>query len=243
MILIPAIDIRGGRVVRLTRGDFAKEKVYSDSPEAVALKWQREGAKMIHVVDLDGAATGRRKNLGSLKNICQAVRVPIQFGGGLRSVQAIEEVFSVGVSRAVIGTKVFDLKMLKQLVKKFSDRIVVSLDVRGDALQIGGWKSQVKLMKIDSLCKELEKLGVQNAIYTDVVRDGTLSGPNFEKTEHLLETTGLKIVVAGGISDLKDLKKLKALKHPNLFGVIIGKALYEKRFELPEALALVNGKS
>lgn len=243
MILIPAVDIKGGRVVRLTRGDFAKETVYSDSPEAVALKWEQEGAKMIHVVDLDGAASGRRKNLGSLKNICRAIKVPIQFGGGLRSIQAIDEVFSLGVSRAVIGTKVFDLKMLKQLVKKFGNKIVVSLDVRGDALQIGGWKSQVKLMKIDSLCKELEKLGVQNAIFTDVARDGTLLGPNFEKTEHLLKTTNLKIVVAGGISELKDLNKLKAMKYPNLFGVIIGKALYEKRFELPEALALVSEKA
>ena len=243
MKIIPAVDIRDGRVVRLTRGDFTREKVYSEAPEEVVLKWQREGAKMIHVVDLDGALTGRRKNLGSLKNICAVSKVPIQFGGGLRSFHAVEDIFYTGVARAVLGTKALDLKLLKQLVKKFGERIVVGLDVRAGHIQIHGWRKQVHVVQLESFCGEIESIGVRHLVFTDVSRDGTLLGVNIESLEKLLRSTKLNVIVSGGVSKLSDIKMLKLLRYNNLWGVIIGKALYENRFTLPEAIAAGEKKS
>ena len=241
MKILPAIDLREGQVVRLTRGDFSRQKIYSHVPEQVALKWQRDGASMLHVVDLDGALSGRRKNLGSLKNICSAVRIPIQFGGGLRSVASVADVFRTGVQRAVIGTKALDFKMLKRLVKRFGERIVVGIDVRDGDIQIHGWKKRVKLVKLDSFCKEIEAIGVRHVVYTDVSRDGTLLGPNIAGLKHILKSAKINIIASGGISSLDDLTSLKSLKYPNLWGVIVGKALYENKFTLPEALKLLKG--
>ena len=240
--IIPAVDLRGGRVVRLTRGDFSREKVYSDAPEEVVRKWQDEGAELIHVVDLDGALSGRRKNLGSLKNICAVAKVPIQFGGGLRSVRAVEEVFCTGVRRAVIGTKALDFKLLKQLIKRFADRIVVGLDIRNENIQIHGWSKQIHVVKPESFCAEIERLGVQHVVFTDVSRDGTLLGLNTNLLTKLFTGIKIQVIVSGGIASLDDLKALKKIheKLPNLEGVIVGKALYEKRFTLPEAIQLMK---
>ena len=236
--IIPAIDLHNGQVVRLTRGDFAQEKVYSNAPEQVALKWQEGGAELIHVVDLDGALAGKRKNLGSLKNICAVTKTPIQFGGGLRTLRAVEEIFSVGVSRAVIGTKALDLKLLKQLIKHFGDRIVVGLDVRDSQIQINGWIKQIRIVKPDSLCAEIDKLGVRHVVYTDVSRDGTLLGPNTDGLIDLFGKTGINVIVSGGVSSIADLVAICKLKEKlsNIYGVIVGKALYEQRFTLPEAI-------
>ncbi len=238
--IIPAVDLKDGKVVRLTRGDFSREKIYSEAPEDVVQKWQKEGAKLIHVVDLDGALTGRRKNLGSLKNICAVAKVPIQFGGGLRTLQSVEEIFAAGISRAVIGTKALDLKLLKQLVKKFTDRIVVGLDVRHNILQIQGWRKQVKVVELDSFCKEIERIGIQHVVHTDVLRDGTLLGPNVQALEKICGATEMNVIASGGVSKLDDLRTLSAMPHSNLWGIIIGKALYEKRFSLPEAIRAVK---
>jgi len=205
------------------------------------MKWQQSGARLIHVVDLDGALAGRRRNLGSLKNICTATKVPIQFGGGLRNLAAVEDVLRVGVERAVIGTKALDLKLLKQLVKRFGSRIVVGLDVRDDNIQIHGWKKQIKLLKLDSFCKEIERVGVKHIVITDVSRDGTLMGPNIVLLKKLCRLTKMNVIASGGISSLHDLKRLKALQLENLWGIIIGKALYEQRFELTEAIQVTNG--
>ena len=242
MIIIPAIDLRDGRVVRLTRGDFNKETVYSDVPEQVALKWATEGAKLIHVVDLDGALSGRRKNLGSLKNICKISKTPIEFGGGLRTLNAVEDVVSAGISRAVIGTKALDLKLLTQLVKKFGEKIVVGLDVKNGHIQVHGWKKQIKVVELDSFCKEIERIGVKHVVFTDVTRDGTLAGPNIKSLVDILKKSKMNFVLSGGISSLDDLEKVKKLPYDNLYGIIIGKALYEKKFTLPEAISLVEGR-
>ncbi|PIQ87275.1 MAG: 1-(5-phosphoribosyl)-5-[(5-phosphoribosylamino)methylideneamino]imidazole-4-carboxamide isomerase [Candidatus Omnitrophica bacterium CG11_big_fil_rev_8_21_14_0_20_45_26] len=243
MIIIPAIDLKDGKVVRLTRGDFAQEKVYSQAPEQVAMKWQQDGAEMIHVVDLDGALAGKRKNLGSLKNICQAVKAPIQFGGGLRSVQAVADVFQTGVSRAVIGTKALDLKMLTQLINRFGDKIVVGIDIKNGIIQIQGWLKQVKLIKLESFCKEIERIGVKHIVLTDVSRDGTLMGPNVTELKNICTKTSMNVIASGGISTLKDFKFLKALECSNLWGVIVGKALYEQRFTLQEAIQAIQSDS
>lgn len=236
MRIIPAVDIKEGRVVRLTRGDFSNEKVYSQAPEEVVQKWQNEGATLIHVVDLDGALAGRRKNLGSLKNICSVCKVPIQFGGGLRSLESVAEILRVGISRAVIGTKALDFKLLKQFISRFGDRIVVGLDVRNGNIQTHGWSKQVSLVKLESFCSEIEKIGARHMVFTDVSRDGTLLGPNIQQLEQVLRLTGMNVIVSGGISTLEDIRQLKALPYPNLWGVIVGKALYEGRFTLPEAI-------
>ncbi len=242
MIIIPAIDLRDGRVVRLTRGDFSREKVYSSAPEAVVLKWQKEGAQMIHVVDLDGALTGKRKNIGSLKNICAVSKVPIQFGGGLRTVEAVKEVLKVGVARAVIGTKALDLKLLKQFLTKFGpERIVVGLDVRNGNIQTHGWKKQIRFMKVGSFCTEIEKIGVKNIVFTDVSRDGTLLGANIEEFQTFLAGTQMNVIVSGGIATLNDIKALRRLRMEHLSGIIVGKALYESRFTLKAGMEAANG--
>ena len=242
LTIIPAIDLRGGKVVRLTRGDFSRETVYSNAPEAVAQKWQIDGARLIHVVDLDGALTGRRKNLGSLKNICSATKAEIQFGGGLRTLKAVEEVFATGVSRAVIGSKALDLKLLKQLVKNFGNRIVVGLDVRNGQIQIHGWSKAVQIVKPESFCAEIEKLGVRHVVFTDVSRDGTLLGPNTDGLTRFFGKTEINVIVSGGVSSIDDLIAINKLKEklPNIYGVIVGKALYEQRFTLPEAIRAIQ---
>lgn len=240
MEIIPAVDLRGGKVVRLIRGDFGREKTYSEAPEDVVLKWQLKGASLVHVVDLDGALTGRRKNIGSLKNICRVAKVPIQFGGGLRSIQAVEEVLRLGVSRVVLGTKAMDLKLLKELIKRFHQKIAVGLDLRDGRIQVDGWKKQIHLVTPDSFCHEIERIGVQWLIFTDVSRDGTLLGPNMEGLQAILKMTSMNVIASGGISSLDDLKRLKSLFHPNFFGVIVGKALYEKCFELTDAIRLAK---
>ncbi len=244
MLIIPAIDLHNGEVVRLTKGVFGSEVVYSKSPADVMEKWQREGARLVHVVDLDGAKAGVRKNLGSLKNILTvAKKAKIQFGGGLRNFKAVEEILKAGVWRAVVGTKAFDTDLLKQLVSKFKERIAVGIDVKDGLIQTHGWQSHDKTMSIQMFCDQLEKMGVTTIICTDVSRDGTLSGANLQFLNELLDSTSMNIILSGGVSDLSDIKKLAKVKAKNFEGVIVGKALYEKRFSLTAALSELEGVS
>lgn len=240
MLIIPAIDLREGVVVRLTQGVFGSETVYSQSPADVMDKWQKDGAELVHVVDLDGAKDGVRRNLGSLKNILTVARVKVQFGGGLRSFEAVKEILQAGVWRAVVGTKAFDFDLLKKLVQSFKERIAVGIDVKDGAIQTHGWQAQDRSISIQDFCKRLEHIGVTTIICTDVSRDGTLAGANLDFLNHLLNTTSLNIVLSGGVSDLSDIKKIARIKSKNFEGVIVGKALYEKRFSLPEAIQQLN---
>jgi phosphoribosylformimino-5-aminoimidazole carboxamide ribotide isomerase len=236
MLIIPAVDLRNGRVVRLTQGVFENETVYSAAPEEVVLKWQVEGAKMIHVVDLDGALHGHRRNLGSLKNILSVSTIPVQFGGGLRTYEAIEEVLAVGVSRAVIGTKALDLDFVKRLIKHFHNQIVVSLDVRDNIIQTHGWQIGEIDYSLGTLLKSLEDAGVKNLICTDISRDGMLNGPNIDLLNYLLQNTKMDVIFSGGISDISHLAELAEIKSNHFKGAIVGKALYEKKFSLHEAI-------
>jgi phosphoribosylformimino-5-aminoimidazole carboxamide ribotide isomerase len=235
MLVIPAIDLRNGTVVRLTQGAFDAETVYSQSPADVMLKWQKEGAKLVHVVDLDGAREGIRKNLGSLKNILAVAKVPIQFGGGLRTFEAVTDVLRVGVRRAVIGTKALDTELLNRLLRAFGERIAVSLDIRGGIIQTEGWQTPNKT-EPETFCKQLGSIGVRTVIITDVARDGTLQGPNMSLLKKLLKMTKINWIASGGISRLVDLQNLADLKAKNLVGVIIGKALYEQKINLNDAV-------
>jgi len=238
MLIIPAIDLRGGRVVRLFQGKFNQEKVYSSDPVKVAKHWARQGAKFLHIVDLDGASSGEPKNLEVLKEIVTQVDLPVEFGGGVRSMETISRLLALGVQRVILGTKAAaDEEFLKKARKKFGEKIIVSIDAKNGKVLTQGWNRKVAKTTLD-FAKDLKKIGFKQIIYTDISKDGTLAGPNIPGIKELLKLTGLKIIASGGVSDLKDLVKLKQLKKQGLFGVIIGKALYEGRFTLVEALKL-----
>lgn len=240
MLIIPAIDLHTGKVVRLTKGAFEAKTVYSGAPADVMQKWQKEGAKLVHVVDLDGAVQGSRQNLGSLKNILAVAKIPIQFGGGLRSYESIAEILSSGVWRAIVGTKAFDTDLIKKLVRDFKERIAIGVDVREGVIQTQGWLASERGIPLENFFRHLEDLGIKTVIYTDVSRDGTMKGLDIKALEKLLHSTKMNVVVSGGVSSLKDLKQLLAIRAKNLEGAIIGKALYERKINLREALKLVT---
>jgi len=237
MLIIPAIDLKGGMVVRLTQGAFDAQTVYSQAPADVMLKWQKEGARLVHVVDLDGAREGVRKNLGSLKNILAVAKIPIQFGGGLRTFEAVQDVLKVGVRRVVIGTKAFDTQLLKRLVQAFGDRVAVGLDIRNGVIQTEGWQSGDKSLTPEKFCEQLEAIGVRTIVVTDVTRDGMMQGPNVELLKKLLKTAKINLIASGGIASTLDFQNLVNLKAKNLIGVIVGKAFYEQKIKLNEVIA------
>jgi phosphoribosylformimino-5-aminoimidazole carboxamide ribotide isomerase len=238
MLIIPAIDLRSGKVVRLFQGKFNREKVYSDNPVKVAKHWARQGAKLLHIVDLDGASSGRSKNLDVLKKIITEAGIPVEFGGGLRSIEAIADLLNLGAQRVVLGTKaVGDAEFLRKAWKKFGGRIIVSIDARGDLVLTQGWTKQASKTVVD-FAKELKNIGFKQLIYTDISKDGTLAGPNILGIRDLLKATGLKVIASGGVSSLKDLRRLNKLESQGLIGVIIGKALYEGKLVLSRALKL-----
>ncbi|MFA5145296.1 MAG: 1-(5-phosphoribosyl)-5-[(5-phosphoribosylamino)methylideneamino]imidazole-4-carboxamide isomerase [Candidatus Omnitrophota bacterium] len=237
MLIIPAIDLKDGCVVRYVQGRLDK-KIYSRDPLKTARHWLKAGAKLIHVVDLDGAFLGVPKNLDKVKEIAGNVDVPIQFGGGVRSLEAIKELLDSGVWRVVLGTKaVLDKAFLKKAFLKFADKIIVSLDAKENVLSIKGWQKSYKEMDVLTFAAMLKDMGFGQLIYTDTLKDGTLSGPNIKAVKNLLKETGLKLIASGGISSLEDICKLKKLEKQGLTGIITGKALYEGRFTLGEAQA------
>jgi len=238
MLIIPAIDLRGGKVVRLFQGKFNQERIYSSDPVKTAKHWVRQGAKFLHVVDLDGARSGNPKNLAALKKIISGVCVPIEFGGGVRRIDTITKLLSMGVQRVVLGTKAAsDAVFLKKARKIFGEKIIVSIDARSDKVLTHGWNRNTVKTTL-TFAKELKKIGFKQLIYTDISKDGTLSGPNILGIKKLLKETGLNVIASGGVADLKDLVNLGKLKKQGIVGVIIGKALYEGKFTLTEALKI-----
>lgn len=241
MLIIPAVDIMDGKVVRLYRGDFKKQTVYSDNPRKIAKDWQRQGARFLHLVDLDGALMGECKNLELVIDIAKSLKIPVEFSGGLRKLDLIERALKNGINRVVVGTRALDFAFLKKAVKKFKERICVSIDQRKAGLATSGWTKTKSVNPLD-LIKQLENLGVSSIIYTDILRDGTLKGPNLKGASDILKATDISLIASGGISCLDDLRKLKSLSicGRRLAGVIIGKALYEKRFTLKDALKIAR---
>ncbi|MEK6715109.1 MAG: 1-(5-phosphoribosyl)-5-[(5-phosphoribosylamino)methylideneamino]imidazole-4-carboxamide isomerase [Candidatus Omnitrophota bacterium] len=238
MLIIPAVDIKEGKVVRLWQGDFDKVSVYADKPETIALEWQRQGARFLHIVDLDGACSGKLQNLAVIKKIAKTVKVPFEIGGGIRSLTTIKQLINLGVERIVLGTKVLqDKNFLKEAIVKFKGKIIVSIDARENKVASRGW---LEVGNIDAMdfARELKQLGLETIIYTDIKRDGTLTGPNFKAIEEMVSESDLKVIASGGVSSLKDLKELKKLEKRGLIGVIVGKALYENKFTLREALKI-----
>lgn len=238
MLIIPAIDIKDGCVVRFTQGRLNK-KVYSYDPLRTAKHWVKQGAQFLHIVDLDGASTGVPKNLDIVKKIVKSVDVAIQFGGGVRDIETIKSLLILGLQRVVLGTKAVQNKnFLKQALKIFKNKIIVSVDAKANNLLIKGWQDTFKSADLIDFVNMLKGMGFKEMIYTDTLKDGTLSGPNIKVTKMLLKKTGMKIIASGGISSLDDIYRLKLLEDYGLSGIIIGKALYEGRFTLPQALKL-----
>ncbi|MCG2713691.1 MAG: 1-(5-phosphoribosyl)-5-[(5-phosphoribosylamino)methylideneamino]imidazole-4-carboxamide isomerase [Candidatus Omnitrophica bacterium] len=240
MLIIPAIDLRNGLVVRLFQGKFNSEKVYSRDPLKVAKHWAKQGAQFLHIVDLDGASSGTIKNLSVIKEIVHKVGVPLEFGGGVRSMETISELLNLGIQRVVLGTRAAnDAQFLKKAWKKFGEKIIVSIDVLKTKVLTQGWNSSASKTILD-FTKELKEVGFKQLIYTDISRDGALSGPNISGIKELLKATGLNVIASGGVSNLEDLLKLKKLEKKGVVAAIVGKALYEGKFTLVEALKIMN---
>lgn len=233
MKIFPAIDIKDNKCVRLTQGDFNKSKIYGDDPYEVALTWEKEGAEFIHLVDLNGASDDEFTNKDIIKKIIKKIEIPIQVGGGIRSKERIRELLEIGVNRVILGTVAIEQKdLVKELINKYGEKISVSIDAKNGKVATRGWKFISEVDSI-SLCKELEKMGVQNIIYTDISRDGMLTGPNFDIYKEILKNTKVNLIASGGISSLEDIKILKEI---GVYGAIIGKALYERKVDLKEVI-------
>ena len=237
MELYPAIDLRGGRCVRLLQGQFDAETVYSDDPVQVALRWQAEGARWLHIVDLDGAREGTPRQLDILDRIVDAVRIPVQFGGGLRYEQAVRKAFEAGAERVVLGSiAIIAPEFAQRMCADWGERIALGVDVRHGKVAVHGWQEQTEIDALE-LIREMVQRGARRVIVTDISRDGTLQGPNLELMAALVRDAGVPIIASGGVSTLDD---LLALKEAGVQGAIIGKALYTGDISLPEALEKVG---
>jgi len=235
--LWPAVDIRGGRAVRLTHGDFDAETVYHDDPLAAARAWVQSGARRLHVVDLDGARSGAPAALGHLERIAAEAGVPVQYGGGLRSADAVAAALAAGADRVLVGTAALrDVEFLDAIVAAHGPRVVVSVDVRGGRLATAGW-TEVSDMPAADAFRHLGARGVASFVYTDADRDGALGGPSLDDVRAVAAAARGSFAYAGGIGDLEHLRALRELRQVNLSGVIVGKALYERRFTIAEAHA------
>jgi phosphoribosylformimino-5-aminoimidazole carboxamide ribotide isomerase len=241
MILYPAIDILGGSAVRLTKGDFAAKKVYDEDPLSAARGWVEAGARWLHVVDLDGAKAGRPANIEHLRRIAGELDVAVQYGGGLRSLEAIERALAAGARRAILGTAAFtDGELLDAALERWPGRIVVSVDVRGGNVTTAGWTEGTELTS-EAVIASLHERGARELVFTNVDRDGMLEGPDLEEVDRVAGAVRGRMIYSGGIGRLADLEGLAALGRASLDGVIVGKALYEGRFTVPEALAALAG--
>ena len=236
MIIFPAIDIKDNKCVRLTQGDFDKVNIYSEDPYLMAKKWVECGAKFIHVVNLNGSRDEVGINDETLEKIATSVDIPIQVGGGIRDEKRVKELLDLGINRVIVGTMAIENKnLLKELINKYGqEKIVVSIDARNKKVATHGWE---KLSDIDyvDLCKELEQIGVKTIVYTDISKDGMLKGPNFDIYKELSQKTSLDIIASGGVTSIDDIKKLRDM---NMYGAIIGKALYDKKLDLKEVIDL-----
>jgi phosphoribosylformimino-5-aminoimidazole carboxamide ribotide isomerase len=241
MILLPAIDIRDGKAVRLARGDFDAETVYDADPLEAAQRWVADGARALHVVDLDGARSGAPVNLKHVKRIAQECDVPVQVGGGLRSVEAVRDALATGATRVVLGTAAYrDVDLLDEVLAEHGDRVIVSIDARDGKLATSGWTEQTEIPAA-SVIERLGHRGVRRFVYSSIERDGMLEGPDLDAVASIAEAVRGSFVYSGGISSLDDQRALASLRHVNLTGVIVGRALYEQRFGVADALGALAG--
>lgn len=233
MFVIPAIDLKDGKCVRLKQGKFDEVTVYSDDPVDMARKWEDEGASVIHVVDLDGAKTGEQKNLPWVSKIARAVKSKIQLGGGVRSKESIVKARDAGVSRVVLGTKALAGDFVKSMLMEFNDFIVIGIDAKDGKVAVTGWTEKTSVDAFE-FARQVDQFGVARIIYTDVQTDGMLVGPPLDSIKKLCGSIKCKLIASGGVGRVADVEALQNLNLSNLEGVIVGKALYEKKFSLAE---------
>jgi phosphoribosylformimino-5-aminoimidazole carboxamide ribotide isomerase len=235
VILYPAIDISDGKAVRLVQGDFNEKTVYEDSPLEAARAWVDAGARFLHVVDLDGARTGSPKSLHHLEQIAHELHVPVQYGGGLRSLPAVRDALRAGAERVILGTAAYtDIDFLDDVLGAFRERVIVSVDTRGGNVSTSGWQETTQ-MPAAAVIERLQNRGVRSFVYTNVDRDGMLEGPDLDEVKRIAAVVRGRFIYSGGIGKIDDLVALAALRQVNLGGVIVGKALYEGRFTIGEA--------
>lgn len=243
MIVIPAVDIKNGKCVRLLQGRMDKETVFSDDPASMAVRWEKAGAKMIHVVDLDGAFKKSPQNLISIRNILERVKADIQVGGGIRDTGIIEILLDLGVKRVIIGTEAIQNPgLVKAACKAFPGRIVVGIDARNGLVAIEGWTQTTRIKAIE-VAKQFEDSGVTAINFTDIHRDGMQTGPNIEETRRLAEAVSIPVVASGGVSTLQDIIDLLPLQKVGVVGVITGKALYSGTLNLEDAIRVSKQSS
>jgi len=240
MRLIPAIDLIEGKCVRLVKGDFNKSKEFLNEPKVQAQIWEKEGANSLHIVDLDAARTGYALNDESIKSIVSNIKIPIQIGGGIRSLKRIEQLFSYGIDKVIMGTSAIeDKKLVKNMTIKFPNKIIIGIDANQGKVSTRGWLKQSEV-KATELIKELSDLEISNFIVTDISTDGTLSGPNESFIEEILNYTNIPVIASGGIGSLSDVLSLTKFENKGLDGVIVGKALYENKFTIKEAQDILS---
>ena len=234
MILFPAIDIRDGKCVRLTEGRFDKETIFADNPLDMAIRWVNEGAEYLHLVDLDGALAGKPVNLNVIADITKNVRIPVQLGGGIRNLDTIAQFLEVGVARVILGSvAVRQPELVAAACEKYGDRIVVGIDARDGIVAVDGW---------GIAGEKMAKVGVARIIYTDISRDGTLSGVNISATAAVAKASGIPVIASGGVRDLSDIEAIKKAASDGIEGVIVGKAIYTGSLNLADALHLLRGE-
>jgi phosphoribosylformimino-5-aminoimidazole carboxamide ribotide isomerase len=241
MILFPAIDILGGKAVRLAKGDFDAKTEYDDDPLEAARRWVANGARALHVVDLDGARGGSPQNLRHVERIAQEVEVPVQVGGGLRNAGAVRDAIAAGAARVVLGTAAYtDVDFIDTVLHDHGDRVIVSVDVRAGKLASAGWTQQTEI-PAESVIQQLGCRGVKRFVYSNIDRDGMLEGPDLSEVQRIAGTVRGTFIYSGGVSTLDDLHALVSLRQVNLAGVIVGKALYERHFDVADAQAILDG--
>ncbi|AAR36487.1 1-(5-phosphoribosyl)-5-[(5-phosphoribosylamino)methylideneamino]imidazole-4-carboxamide isomerase [Geobacter sulfurreducens] len=240
MIVIPAIDLKEGKCVRLEQGLMEKDTVFCDNPADQAREWERQGAELLHIVDLDGAFAGEPKNRASIEAIVKAIAIPTQLGGGIRDIPTIEAYLSLGIGRVILGTAAQrNPELVEEACRLFPGRIVVGIDAKNGMVAVQGWAEVTGVTAVD-LAKRFEGYGVAAIIYTDIARDGMMQGPNIEATRALAEAISIPVIASGGVSSLKDIENLMAIETSGIAGAITGKAVYTGAINLAEAVALTK---
>lgn len=240
MIIIPAIDLKEGNCVRLIQGKKDAQTIYSRDPVATAKKWESSGAQLLHIIDLDGAFSGNQKNFEAIAKIRKSIKIQIQVGGGIREKGNVINLFSIGINRIIIGTKAIeDPEFLTYLCNKYPGRILIGIDAKNSMVAIKGWEEITQVSAIN-LAKRLEMVGAAGIIYTDISKDGMMTGPNIEAVKEMVESVKIPVIASGGVSSLEDIKNLLRIK--GLWGVITGKAIYTGSLDLKEAISIAGGK-
>ena len=241
MIPIPAIDLKGGKCVRLRQGRMEDSTIYSDHPGQMAKKWESLGAELLHVVDLDGAFSGKPENIKSIKEIVNSINIPVEVGGGIRTMETVDSLIEAGVARVILGTKAIeDPDFVKEAASKHNGKIVVGIDAKDGMVAVKGWAEVTRMTALE-LAEKISKYDIADIIYTDIKRDGMLKGPNIEATKTMVMFSSVPIIASGGVSNLKDVKDLCKIK--GLKGFITGKALYDGTLSLREAIRLCTTMS